>query len=314
MERGGFEAKGLNIGMTITDGVEDAIEEACALIGGQHKEVEQAYVSGLLRRTLKGEIGIFTLLRHGRAVGAIFYKLLECEAEFLFGYVIEKHSGMEGPFLKSVIKALSAMNIFIVRSGFSWPRSGQFIKAALDLGFIEIERMSMARDTSIKCPVENHLPDNVQLLPLTPEHFEDISRIMYEEAVPADRLVYPLFASQKGCESMLRSIINNKHGTFMPELSAVASLDGSIIGILITSVLIDGSVLVLDIAVSKQYRKLGIGRSLLELLINKCNILGFRQVVLAVTGANSDAIALYEKMGFKVNSMFRQFVLIERVG
>ena len=96
----------------------------------------------------------------------------------------------------------------------------------------------------------------------------------------------------------------------MPGLSAVCEVDGQVAGFLISSMLIDGSVLVLDIAVRKAYRRTGVGSRMLKYLIGKCAAAGKRQIVLAVTATNTAAIELYRKTGFRQVATFEQHVLM----
>jgi ribosomal protein S18 acetylase RimI-like enzyme len=149
----------------------------------------------------------------------------------------------------------------------------------------------------------------IQVLAWSPWYFEEACRIMYEESEPADRLLYPLFGSSEGARKLLLSIVQGRHGTFMPELSAVCQAGGAIVGFLLCALLADGSVLVLDIAVSRACRRAGAGTKMLEYLVSKCASLGYRQIVLAVTADNQAAIGLYKKMGFRDVAAFDQYVL-----
>jgi ribosomal protein S18 acetylase RimI-like enzyme len=109
---------------------------------------------------------------------------------------------------------------------------------------------------------------------------------VYEESEPAERVLYPLFASPGGARRLPLSIVQGRHGTFMPGLSAVCQAGGVPIGFLLCAQLPDGSVLVLDIAVIKSCRRKGAGTKMLEYLLGKASTLGNQQIVLAVTAGN----------------------------
>jgi ribosomal protein S18 acetylase RimI-like enzyme len=126
---------------------------------------------------------------------------------------------------------------------------------------------------------------------------------------PSDRNVYPALTTYEGASMLLRSVIEDKHGKFLPELSLVAKADDKIVGFLISTLLLDGSVLVLDIAVDGDHRKKGIGSAMMRRTVSESFAKGRSQVVLAVTSVNAEAIRLYERLGFKKNMAFRQYVL-----
>ncbi|MFD2176211.1 GNAT family N-acetyltransferase [Veronia pacifica] len=56
---------------------------------------------------------------------------------------------------------------------------------------------------------------------------------------------------------------------------------------------------VLGIMVSKNYRGLGIGRTLIETAIKDCHRFGYQTISLLVYKSNDTAISLYESIGFK---------------
>ncbi|WP_230741378.1 GNAT family N-acetyltransferase [Methanooceanicella nereidis] len=311
MSAGTLSGDGYEIGMSISAGVMDVLEEAIRTLFVDTGNSERAYVSGLVKRMERGEISAFTLSHQGKTIGVIFYRMLEQEAELIFGYLLAEYRGAERYFLSNIVNGLQTFGIHIVRSSFTWPDSEGFIRAAADMGFVMIERKSMALNTR-KIPLFSiGVYNDVKVCHWNSKYFDDVSRIMCDEAAPADKVVYPLFASYEGSKVLLQSIIENKHGTFMPELSMVAVSGNKTAGFLLSSVLVDGSVLILDIAVSRKYRKMGIGSLMLDHLINKCIATGIGQIVLAVTSVNTDAIQLYVRKGFKEMSTFKQYVLCD---
>lgn len=179
-------------------------------------------------------------------------------------------------------------------------------------GFFSVRRISMARDVD-----DGHLfsyvpAPGLNVIPWSPWYFDEAGRIMYEASEPADRRLYPLFGSPEGARKLLLSIVQGRHGPFLPELSAVCQVDGAIAGFVLCSLLADGSVLVLDIAVADACRRRGVGTRLIEHLVSQCAVQNRRQVVLAVTAGNTPAIRLYQKTGFREVATFDQYVLTIR--
>ena len=58
------------------------------------------------------------------------------------------------------------------------------------------------------------------------------------------------------------------------------------------------------IALYKEYCGLGIGKAMLEIVLDIAEKIGYEQAELEVIASNKSAIALYEKLGFKVYGTF----------
>lgn len=302
----GFD--GFELGTMIGDGVERLFEEAIAACPGERREVERAYAGGLMQRARSGDLGAYTLMARGDVAGVIFYRAIENEADLVYGYVRASLRGAEEHFLNNVISALSMTGVNIIRSGFSWPVPEGFIGAALRKGFAMVERKSMAYDVKPYPVMEISLPEGIRIVPWRNDLIYKVCMVMCEEAAPVDKLVYPLFSTYRGSLSLMTGILDDKHGIFLPDLSMVAKDGDRVAGFLISSLMVDGSVLILDIAVSKGYRHKGIATAMIGILINKAACLGKQQIVLAVTSLNTNAVKLYHKLGFRETSKFRQYV------
>ncbi len=62
----------------------------------------------------------------------------------------------------------------------------------------------------------------------------------------------------------------------------------------------------LGMGVSKEYRKRGIGRKLIEVVTRKAKEAGFERVELGVFVSNTPAITLYETLGFVVEGVLKK--------
>jgi GNAT superfamily N-acetyltransferase len=294
------EPGGLEVSRAITDDVGDVLEDAAMAV---QDPAERAYIHCLVDRARSGELGIYTLSARCRTTGAIFYRSLDGDADLVFGHVVDG-SG-EAFFLGSVTDGLFSQGIHTIRSNFSWPEPGAFIREARALGFRVIERMSMCIGPAAITPSGN----GFAIIPWQDYHLGEVSGIMCRDQSPADLPVYPMFSRPEGVRALMDSVLCNRHGQFMRDLSYVATKGGRIVGFLVTTQLPDGSLLILDVGVDRDHRRMGIGGALLDSLIGGAYRSGFSQIVLAVTSNNYDAIRLYERKGFKVNGYFRQHVL-----
>jgi len=207
-----------------------------------------------------------------------------------------------------VVEDLFSSGVHTVRSALAWPRSGGFIDSAVRMGFMMTERIGMVRYVASPEPPVG-LCQGFVLLPWRDECVEDVCLLMCAHSAPSDRNVYPVLSTREGALELIQSMMMDKHGKFLRELSLVAKVDEKIVGFLISTQLQDGSVLVLDIAVDSEYRRRGIGSAMMRWLVNECAAKNRNQIVLAVTEQNMSAIRLYERLGFKRNMAFSQYVL-----
>ncbi|WP_424358606.1 N-acetyltransferase family protein [Methanocella sp. MCL-LM] len=298
----------LETGSELTDDAERLLIESAVRIPSTG-EIDRLYVLGLPDRVRRGELSVITLLKGIEPIGIFCYRSVDLEAELVYGCLKPGNEGLERIFMLQILDELSTQGINAVRSSFSGPGADRFAVAALEMGFRKVSRMSMTRRVDESHTFTYKPEPGLNITPWSTNHFEDICRLMYEASEAFDRAVYPLFASPEGCRTLLLSIMQDRHGIFIPELSLVATIDDRVVGFLLSSLIVDGSVLILDIAVDSQHRGNGIGGKLLESLISKSAMLGRRQIVLAVTLDNEPAIGLYRKMGFKQASIFDQYVL-----
>lgn len=86
----------------------------------------------------------------------------------------------------------------------------------------------------------------------------------------------------------------------------VYELDGKVVGFYIASKVLDESE-VFTIAVDKDYKKMGIGTSLLNHLIERSKRDSVHQIWLEVSTKNTPAIKLYEKFGFKIMGIRKNY-------
>jgi ribosomal protein S18 acetylase RimI-like enzyme len=294
------------LGFTLTDGVVRIFDEAINEFSITEFS-ERAYIRGLPHRIRRGDLGIYTLSQGGRVIGAICYRLIDGDAELVFGSLL-LGCEYEEYFLRRVVNDLFSSGVHTIRSGLAWPRAAGFTKAAMQMGFAMTKRIGMIRYASGAEPSVGPCP-GFELLPWRDEYAEDACLLMSAHSAPSDKDVYPVLATREGALSLIRSVMMDKHGEFLRELSLIAKADDKTVGFLISTLLLDGSVLVLDIAVHRDYRRRGIGSAMMRRLVGECAAKNRDQIALAVTEQNRDAIRLYEHLGFKKNMDFQQYVL-----
>lgn len=297
---------GLELGKELTDEAICVFEEAIGSLPVM-EHGERAYVRGLAGRIKRGELGIYTLSARCHMVGVICYRLIDGDAELVFGNTLAGSDVDEGYFLQRIVNDLFSVGAHTIRSGFTWPHAANFISAAVRMGFSMTDRIGMVRGTSLT--VQNIADSGFELSPWEDACLDDVCRIMCSHYAPSDRRVYPALTKEDGARALLQSVLEGRHGQFLSRLSTVARVEGRIVGFMLATLLLDGSVLVLNIAVDTGHRGKGIGSAMMRRLIEESAREGKKQIVLAVTSSNENAIRIYERLGFRQNMAFKQYVL-----
>ncbi|MBE6800477.1 MAG: ribosomal-protein-alanine N-acetyltransferase [Ruminococcaceae bacterium] len=119
------------------------------------------------------------------------------------------------------------------------------------------------------------------IVKMTASHIEDIAKLEKE------------CFSSPWSEEGLKSELNNNFARFFVALS-----DGKITGY-IGSHNVLGEVYITNIAVFPEFRRNGVGKALVEHLVNQMKNENAEFVTLEVRESNSTAISLYEKNGFQ---------------
>ena len=122
---------------------------------------------------------------------------------------------------------------------------------------------------------------NLAIEKMTVAHIEEIARLEKE------------CFSSPWSEDGLKSELDNKFARFY-----VAFLDGQIAGY-IGSHNVLGEVYITNVAVFPEFRRNGVGKALVELLVSEMKAENAEFVTLEVRESNLNAISLYEKCGFE---------------
>lgn len=86
----------------------------------------------------------------------------------------------------------------------------------------------------------------------------------------------------------------------------VAKINDKVVGFIGTWIIVDESH-VTNVAVHPNYRKLGIGSKLIESMLNYCKEKNCTSYTLEVRESNKTAISVYEKHGFVVDGMRKEY-------
>jgi ribosomal protein S18 acetylase RimI-like enzyme len=154
-----------------------------------------------------------------------------------------------------------------------------------------------------------HPPDTV--IPWSSAYIEQAAEMsLYSYRNQTDAEICEDYCTKRGCESYLRSLVDNPGcGIFMPETSFMAlDKQGFPIGFLICSRISREAAMVPQIAVHPLHQGKGIGNVLMNLSFEQLKARGFRNVSLTVTKKNRRAFEWYQRLGFKIRKEFGAFV------
>ena len=118
------------------------------------------------------------------------------------------------------------------------------------------------------------------------------------------------YCTKPGCESYLRSLVENPGcGFFMPQASFI-SLDerGSLCGYLICSRISKHVAMIPQIAVHPSFQGHGVGTRLIHCTLRELKALNFHSVSLMVSKENRRADDWYRRLGFRIRKEFGAYV------
>jgi len=119
------------------------------------------------------------------------------------------------------------------------------------------------------------------------------------------------FTSTKGASAFLRSLLDNSGcgELFRPaSLFAIDRQTGTLSGMILTSFVARDTAHIVQVCVAPEAQGLGLGRELLRRAVHATAEGGARRVSLTVTAANTRALRLYDRFGFREQRRFCAFV------
>jgi len=179
--------------------------------------------------------------------------------------------------------------------------------------FERFDRFYMLADTQALAPAqyESRRASNILVRPWQDDDFADAARIIRRSYRGGpDSLINSQYRTEEGCAELLSILTDHIWcGDFLPRVSRVAvdRESGTRVGVLIASRIAGRSGHIGQISLLPSYQKKGIGRRMIDAALSEFNGRGFTTASLAVTGANSSALHLYESCGFKIVHRFPVF-------
>jgi GNAT superfamily N-acetyltransferase len=301
----------LNKGSALPDDIKPVFNEASEVLAKFGDEDIRASRQANMEKALNGSCGAIVFMLDGVYIGLVCSDEADDDAQLLFGHILKAHRHMSAEAFEMAVRTLEKQ-FRTIRSDFKWPEPDFFSIAAREMGFSVVERMCMSIGTDPEHEVRP-LPGGLEISPFDQHYFDDVARLMCESSDPMDRVVYPFFSSVEGCCTHLRNYLHSVYGSFKPELTYVARHGDRLAGYLISVSFTEGIAHIIDVAVDDAFRGKGLASAMIDRLVRDSGAAGYKNIELAVTSSNRDAVRLYRHKGFAATETVRQYVYVSKV-
>jgi ribosomal protein S18 acetylase RimI-like enzyme len=155
------------------------------------------------------------------------------------------------------------------------------------------------------------LPSSLRIAPWDSAYLErtaEMTFLSYQNQPDAE--ICEDYRTQTGCESYLRSLVENPGcGIFMPETSFIAlDWEGAPCGFIICCRISGGAAIIPQIAVHPSHQGKRLGNIFMNRTFAQLKSMGFRTISLTVTKKNRRAFDWYQRLGFKLRKEFGAYV------
>jgi len=256
-----------------------------------------------------GKTSLLTLQCDEHAAGFLSYHVMEDDVQIHFCYVTEPYHAYEGWFFMAAVNVFRDQGLKIIRTSFHWPCPERCIDASRELGFIELQRISMLRENDAGYP-EKPLAEGVEIRLWSDDYLGEAGHLLFTEANPIDRQIYPQLDSLEGTVEQLSKITCNFYGNFLSAQSMITLQDGKLIGVILATEFENDLILIAEIAVAKSHQGKGIANAMMSRIIRQSAELGKKQLEVVVNAQNREAIKLYGRKGLQPSVTFRQSILV----
>ncbi|NHJ05669.1 MAG: GNAT family N-acetyltransferase [Candidatus Heimdallarchaeota archaeon] len=168
-------------------------------------------------------------------------------------------------------------------------------------GFMLFQRARMILEITKELESPIFIPEEYQLAPFTINQVDDILVVM-KEANPeghTDYYIYPEMGDIEVCRKFFGSF-SKDYTAFDGDLNPQIVYDGKVIGMSFVISPDPETAFIAEICVHPEHQRKGLGKALMNSIIEGCKKKGIKYLGLGVTIDNSGAYKLYEKLGFKL--------------
>lgn len=260
-------------------------------------------------------------LVHGRLAGYCFYILDETKGVLGDLYVLAEHrrlrplgtpAGVATLLLERALAALEgAPRLRRVEAQLIPCGTEPLAPVFLARDFRSFPRLFLYRELRPAPPASAELPAGVSLRAWEDSYFAEMAELIvaaYRGHV--DSHINDQYSHRPGALRFLKNIVLFPGcGIFQADTSLVTVEEktGRLLGAALTSRVAAGVAHVTQVCVAPERQKQGLGRALMEAVLERLAVRGCHGVSLTVTAENEPAVQLYYKLGFQVLKGFSAF-------
>jgi len=161
-------------------------------------------------------------------------------------------------------------------------------------------------------PAVPALREDIELIAWDPRYQDEAGELLYQAyRRHIDARINNQYTSLLGTTRLLENISNNQGcGDFLPEVSRMAVVRPThrLAGILTITCVRSQVAHIPQVGVSPAFQGLGVGTALMDAAFSDLAQEGYNEVTLTVTDANSGALRLYDRLGFRIYQSFGAFI------
>ena len=218
---------------------------------------------------------------------------------------------------------LHSPNISRIESQLLLYSAGSIEEPFFQAGFVMYPRLYMEYDfprakpesviSADKPTFASTLPPHIELCRWSPAHYQPAAELIHESYIGhIDALINDQYCSLHGSLRFLHNIVRFPGcGVFDADQSWVLrdKKNGSLIGMVLCSRVAENVAHITQLCIATAYRGHKFGSSLLKHCLSHLAASGFAAITLTVTEANTQAVQLYENLGFFTRHRFDAMVL-----
>jgi ribosomal protein S18 acetylase RimI-like enzyme len=252
----------------------------------------------------------YVLLEDSRAAGYGFYVIEDRKGLLGSLFVSQRYPQQElgERLLREIVVALRATP-GVHRLEMQLMPFGATLSAALSaLGFRLYARQYMVLSLDACSVREEHPPADLRLERWQARFLDpsaELIQLSYAGHVDGD--INDQYHSREGAEKFLKNIVMLPGcGQFEPQASWVLReiLSGRLVGVVLTSMVAKGVGHTTQVCVLPEFRSRGLGKLLMTASVGALSRLRASELSLTVTSQNTQAVRLYERLGFQTHKTF----------
>jgi ribosomal protein S18 acetylase RimI-like enzyme len=262
----------------------------------------------------------FVALDRGRIVGYAFCVYEGQKAVVGDAYAVaadaEQSRQVTQTLLRRLIELLEhSPNIDRVESQLLLYDAGTIDESFLEAGFTRHSRLFMECELGRRpeIAVSRQLPPGIELIPWSSTYYQAAAELIHASyAGHIDATINDQYCSLHGSLRFLHNIVRFPGCGVFDANQSWLLLDrarNTLVAMLLCSRVAPDVGHITQLCVRPASRGLGLGRALMEHSMSKLFLAGFTAITLTVTEGNSQAVSLYEALGFRVRYHFDAMVL-----